>query len=137
MKQKSQYQKVRLALGCISLVTGLLAANFALFNWIVKTDLYYSLGNYSRYLCAYAGFAAMIFGAMMINDFIVFRNSIAIKRTTLQLLAGDLRKLLLLVEDLRKSSSTKSTVRKPKKRSDMRRSRYKTLRIADNDELRT
>jgi hypothetical protein len=80
MKQKTEYLKVKLALGSVSLVIGILAANFALFNWIERTGLYYLLGNYARYVCAYGGFAAMIFGAMLINDFLVFRTSIAIKR---------------------------------------------------------
>jgi hypothetical protein len=32
------------------------------------------LGEYARYVCAYGGFAAMIFGAMLINDFLVLRS---------------------------------------------------------------
>ena len=79
MERKITYLREKLALGCISLVTGLLAAHFAMFNWIEHTDLYFLLGNYSRYLCAYGGFGAMIFGAMLINDFMVFRTSNTIK----------------------------------------------------------
>jgi hypothetical protein len=111
MKQKIEYVKVKLALGSVSLVIGLLAANFALFNWIERTDLYYLLGNYARYLCAYGGFAAMIFGALLINDFLVFRTSIAIKRTNRpSKVDSDYHRILartawLLAEDLRKSSS--------------------------------
>jgi hypothetical protein len=82
MKQKLEYLKVKLALGSVSLVIGLLAANFALFNWIERTGLHYLMGNYARYLCAYGGFTAMIFGAMLINDFLVFRTSIASKPAT-------------------------------------------------------
>jgi hypothetical protein len=119
MKQKIEYLKVKLALGSVSLVIGLLAANFALFNWIERTDLYYLLGNYARYLCAYGGFAAMIFGAMLINDFLVFRTSIAIKHATRpSKVDSDYQRICarlawLLAEDLRKSSSRKSTSREP------------------------
>jgi hypothetical protein len=51
---------------------------------------YYLLGEYARYVCAYGGFAATIFGAMLINEFLVLaklideifalRASIAIRR---------------------------------------------------------
>jgi hypothetical protein len=116
MRQKIEYLKVKLALGSVSLVIGLLAANLALFNWIERTDLYFLLGNYARYVCAYGGFAAMIFGAMLINDFLVLRTSITIKRSTRWITsAWSIRAkiALLLAEDLRKSSSRKSTPRKP------------------------
>ena len=79
MKQKIEYLKVKLALGSVSLVAGLLAANLVLFNWMEQTNLHYALGNYARYACAYGGFAAMIFGAMLINDFLIFRNAEVIK----------------------------------------------------------
>ena len=61
-----------------------MAANLALFNWSSPNSFFYSLGDgfyyllgeYARYVCAYGGFAATIFGAMLINDFIVLRNLI-------------------------------------------------------------
>lgn len=74
MKQKFSYLEIRFVLGLVTLVVGLLAANLALFHWVERTGLYYLLGVYARYLCAYRGFAAMIFGAMLINDFWVLRN---------------------------------------------------------------
>jgi hypothetical protein len=74
MDQKNKYLKVKLLLGAVSIVIGLSAANLALFNWIEKAGFHYLLGNYARYVCAYSGFAAMIFGAMLINDFIVLRS---------------------------------------------------------------
>lgn len=74
MEPKAEYLKVKLILGCVSLVIGLLAANLALFNWVERTGLYYLLGVYARYVCAYGGFGAMIFGATLINDFLVLRN---------------------------------------------------------------
>jgi hypothetical protein len=56
----------------------------ALFNWSSPNSFFYSLGDgfyyllgeYARYVCAYGGFAATIFGAMLINDFLVLRKLI-------------------------------------------------------------
>jgi hypothetical protein len=89
---KASYLKVRLLLGCVSLGVGLLAANLALFGWHNPDGFFYLLGEYAHYACAYGGFAATIFGAMLINDFLVLRNlindffvlraSIASKRNT-------------------------------------------------------
>jgi hypothetical protein len=76
------YLKFRLLLGTFSLIIGLLAANFALFEWHNPDGSFYLLGEYARYVCAYGGFAATIFGAMLINDFFVLRASIASKRNT-------------------------------------------------------
>jgi hypothetical protein len=70
------YLKFRLLLGTVSLIIGLLAANFALFGWHNPDGFFYLLGEYARYACAYGGFAATIFGAMLINDFFVLRNLI-------------------------------------------------------------
>jgi hypothetical protein len=72
------YLKVRLFLGTVSLIIGLWATNFALFgwSWFLGEDFYYLLGEYARYVCAYGGFAATIFGAMLINDFLVLRKLI-------------------------------------------------------------
>ena len=74
------------------MVIGLLAANFALFDWRNPDGFLYLLGEYARYACAYGGFAAIIFGAMLINEFLVLGNlindilalraSIASKRNT-------------------------------------------------------
>ena len=68
------YLKVRLILGCISLVVGLLATNFALFGWNQPTDFFYLLGEGAHYACAYGGFASIILGSMLINDFYVLRS---------------------------------------------------------------
>jgi len=73
---KASYIKVRLLLGCVSLVIGLLAANLALFGWRNLDGFFYLLGEYAHYACAYGGFAAIIFGSMLINDFFVLRNVI-------------------------------------------------------------
>ena len=89
---KASYLKVRLLLGTVSLVIGLLAANLALFGWQNPDGFFHLLGESARYVCAYGGVAATIFGAMLINDFLVLRNlindffilraSIASKRNT-------------------------------------------------------
>jgi len=63
--------RARFVFGLFMLLIGLWAANLALFNWIERAGSYYLLGEYARYVCAYGGFAAMIFGAMLINDFLV------------------------------------------------------------------
>ena len=76
------YLKVRLLLGTVSLAIGLLSANLALFGWQNPDGFLYLIGEYARYVCAYGGFAATIFGAMLINDFFVLRASIASKRNT-------------------------------------------------------
>jgi hypothetical protein len=74
MNQDAKKAEKRLILGVVSLGVGFFAANLALFNWIERTGLSYLLANYARYVCAYGGFGAMIFGAMLVNDFLVRRE---------------------------------------------------------------
>jgi hypothetical protein len=74
VKDKILQQRVKLFLGLITLVVGLLASNLALFQWVERIGLNYLLGYYARYICAYGGFTAMIFGAMLVNDFLVLRS---------------------------------------------------------------
>jgi len=105
MAQEIECSKLKLALGIVSLIVGLLAASFALFNWIEQTNLYYLLGNYARYACAYGGFAAIIFGAMLVNDFFVSRTVAGALR-----IDSDYKQILSWIaeeysENLRKSSS--------------------------------
>ena len=64
-----------MGLGCVSLVVGLLAANFALFTWRAPDGFLYFFGEYARYVCAFGAFAAIIFGSMLINDFLVVRKN--------------------------------------------------------------
>ncbi len=71
---KAKYLKIRLVLGCVSLIVGLLAATFALFGWRTPDGFFYFLGEYARYVCAFGGFGAIIFGSMLANDFLVMRN---------------------------------------------------------------
>jgi len=83
-KRLPSYLKVRLYFGTFSLMIGLFAANLALFEWNGPNSLFffigegfnYLLGEYARYVCAYGGFGATIFGAMLINDFLVLRKLI-------------------------------------------------------------
>jgi hypothetical protein len=74
VKDKILQLRVKLFLGLITLVVGLLASNLALFQWVEKIGLNYLLGYYARYICAYGGFTAMIFGAMLVNDFLALRS---------------------------------------------------------------
>lgn len=74
LEKRVPYQKVKLVLGCLSLVVGLLAANYALFGWVTPANSFYFLGEYARYACAYGGFGAIVSGSMMINDFLILRS---------------------------------------------------------------
>ena len=74
MENRLKRMGLRLILGLVSLILGFIAANLALFHWIEGTNIYYLLGDYARYACAYGGFAAMILGSMLINDFLNFRR---------------------------------------------------------------
>jgi hypothetical protein len=71
MKQKPSYVEIRFVLGLATVVAGLFAANLALFSWVERLGVYYIFGEFARYVCAYGGFAAMISGSMLINDFLV------------------------------------------------------------------
>ncbi|MEM3726681.1 MAG: hypothetical protein QXK98_07480 [Candidatus Bathyarchaeia archaeon] len=72
--------KIRFILGLVSLIVGLLADNMALFQWVERAGLYYLLGEYARYVCAYGGFLALICGAMLLNDYINHENILKRKR---------------------------------------------------------
>ena len=73
---KAKILKIRLSLGIITLVVGLLASIFALFAWREPDGFLYFLGEYARYVCAFGGFAAIIFGAMLINDFLAAKKNV-------------------------------------------------------------
>lgn len=74
MGQKIAHLKVKFTIGLVILAVGLMAANLALFQWVERTGIQYLLGGYARYVLGFGGFAAMIFGAMLINDALVLRN---------------------------------------------------------------
>lgn len=71
MRQQISYSKRRFIFGLVTLVAGFIAANFALFHWVERIGLNYLLGGYARYVCLFGGFVAMIFGAMLVDDFLV------------------------------------------------------------------
>jgi len=68
VRQETEYLKVKFALGSITLVVGIIGASIALFQWVERTGIQHLFGDYSRYVLGFGGFAAMIFGAMLIND---------------------------------------------------------------------
>ncbi|UCH32158.1 MAG: hypothetical protein JSV05_01855 [Candidatus Bathyarchaeota archaeon] len=68
MGQSPKYLEIRIIFGFVTLIVGLLAANLALFHWVEQTGLHYLLGDYARYVCAYGGFMAMIFGATLVSN---------------------------------------------------------------------
>jgi hypothetical protein len=72
---KTKYLKIRLIIGIVSLVVGLIAATFALFAWGAPDGFLFFLGEYSRYVCAFGGFASIIFGSMLINDFFTMKKN--------------------------------------------------------------
>jgi hypothetical protein len=72
--QDIEYLEVKFALGSITLIVGFIGASIALFQWIERTGAQYLFGDYSRYVLGFGGFAAMIFGAMLINDVLVLSN---------------------------------------------------------------
>jgi len=74
MKVEIQHLKLKFILGSITLFVGLIAANIALFHWVESTGVQYLFGDCSRYVLGLGGFAAMIFGAMLINDAWVLRS---------------------------------------------------------------
>jgi hypothetical protein len=79
MKKKLEHLKLKLTLGSIAVAIGLLAASFAMFGWMEQINSQSILGNYGRYICAFGGFGAMIFGAMLVNDFLLLRKPFARK----------------------------------------------------------
>ena len=68
MAQKIKYIKVRFILGFTTLIVGLIGGTIALFQWVEKTNIRYLFGDYARYVLGFGSFAAMIFGAMLVND---------------------------------------------------------------------
>jgi hypothetical protein len=108
MKQKTKHLEEKLYLGVVSLGVGLIAANLALFNWVERTGVSYMLANYARYVCAYGGFGGMIFGAMLVNDFLVVRKRVQRKHPK--------DELTVFCDTGRKRESQPSVDRKPRKK---------------------
>ncbi len=74
LEQETQYLKVKFALGSITLIVGFIGASIALFQWVERTGVHHLFGDYARYVLGFGGFAAMIFGAMLINEAWVLSN---------------------------------------------------------------
>ena len=74
MEKETEYVKMKFALGLITLIVGFIGASIALFQWVERTGVHYLFGDYARYVLGFGGFAAMIFGAMLINDAWVLSN---------------------------------------------------------------
>ena len=74
MKHKIEYLKVKFLLGSTSLVVGFIGATIALFGWVERTGVQHLFSEYSRYVLGFGGFAAMIFGSLLINDAWVLRD---------------------------------------------------------------
>ena len=74
MKHKIQYLKVKFFLGSISVFVGFIGATIAIFQWVERTGVQYFFGEYSRYVLGFGGFAAMILGALLVNDAWVLRD---------------------------------------------------------------
>ena len=74
MKHKIQYLKVKFSLGFVSVVVCFIGATIALFEWVERTGVQYFFGEYCRYVLGFGGFAAMIFGALLVNDAWVLRD---------------------------------------------------------------
>lgn len=68
MSQKIRHLKIRFLLGFSTLIAGLMGGTIALFQWVERTKVYYLFGEYTRYVLGFGSFAAMIFGAMLVND---------------------------------------------------------------------
>lgn len=68
MSQKIRHLKIWFLLGFSTLIVGLVGGTIALFQWVERTNVYYLFGEYTRYVLGFGSFAAMIFGAMLIND---------------------------------------------------------------------
>jgi hypothetical protein len=68
MTRKIQYLEIRFFLGSVSVLVGLVGATIALFQWVDRTGLQHLFGGCSRYVLGFGGFAAMILGALLVND---------------------------------------------------------------------
>ncbi len=111
-KGKRSYLKIRLILGVATIATGLWAANLALFYWVERTGLQYLLGTQARYVCAYGGFAALVFGGMLVNEFLVLRKVLKEKDVT----AVDSKKPLLHEAEKAEKGKGSSSARRRKRR---------------------
>jgi len=138
--QEIEYLEVKFALGSITLIVGFVGASIALFQWVEATGVQYLFGDYSRYILGFGGFAAMIFGAMLINDAWVLRNVVKGKYGLLlnytpnrtSSIYGDIEQSSELQDKFEMTSSLpkykKRIIRKIPKRSGRKKKRRKPTR---------
>jgi len=74
MRREIGHLEVKFILGFITVIVGFMGASIALFRWVERTGVQHLFGEYSRYVLGFGGFAAMIFGAILINDAWVLRD---------------------------------------------------------------
>ena len=77
MNKINEYGGVKLILGLASMVIGLPALVFALFDWYQTAQPL--LGIYSRYVCIFGSLGAIIIGASLAQEGIRLRKSVAAK----------------------------------------------------------
>ncbi len=68
MSQKTTNQKIKLSIGCTTLIVGVVATGLSLYRWFEGNTTVYLLGNYSKYICAFGGFLAAIIGLLIIKE---------------------------------------------------------------------
>jgi len=73
-RRKIEYLTVKFILGFTALAVGLIVSTIALFAMTENPHTYSSFGAYARYVLGFAGFVAMIAGAMLLNDVWVLRG---------------------------------------------------------------
>ncbi len=74
MGQKIEHIKMKLIIGSITLVVGLVVANMALFQWLKWMDVQQLFGNYAGYVLGLVGLVASFLGIMLIREAWLLRN---------------------------------------------------------------
>jgi hypothetical protein len=68
MLQKVEHPKAKFAVGSVVFAVGFVAVSVVLFQKVESTGIHSLLGNYAGYVLAPTGFAAMLFGVILIGD---------------------------------------------------------------------
>jgi hypothetical protein len=79
MDKVNEYVEVKMMLGIISLVFGMLALAFAIFGWSQTVQPLF--GIYIRYVCIFGSSGAIISGTLMINENLAVRKPSLLHRT--------------------------------------------------------
>jgi len=69
-----EHVEVKLILGIISLVIGMLVLTFAIFGWPQTVQTLFNI--YNRYICLFGSFGAIISGASLINESLATRKAL-------------------------------------------------------------